>query len=240
MERPPAESHSSDPDALRSLPAGDAFSGLPRTLTSFIGRENELAAITLLLASDDVRLLTLTGPGGVGKTRLALEVARSAVNVPDGVWFVSLAAVREPTLMAPTIATTIGTFVVANRSAEQNLISFLRDKSGLLVLDNFEQILDAALLVSNLLSATSGLMILVTSRTALRISPEHIFTVHPLAIPEATARSSLEQLSENDAVRLFSDRARAATSDFRLTSGNVHVVADICRRLDGLPLAIEL
>ncbi len=239
MERPSAESHPSDPDTLRSQPASDASSGLPRNLTSFIGRDDELAAVQSLLASNGVRLVTLTGPGGVGKTRLALKVAEFD-NAFDGIWFVALAPIRDQTHVIPAIADTLGLSRNTPGAGEEGIIKHLRHRRSLLVLDNFEQVIGAGPSVGGILSACPLLKILVTSRTQLRVSGEQVHTVPPLELPDADRPLPFAALLQNEAIQLFSERATACESSFTLTPGNASAVAAICRQLDGLPLAIEL
>jgi predicted ATPase/class 3 adenylate cyclase len=223
--------------ALRSL--NRTPNNLPTPVTSFIGRERELDEGRRLLAG--TRLLTLTGPGGTGKTRLSIQIAAaSSDDFADGVFFVPLAPIVDPGLVATTIAHTMGISLAGTRPAFDELSEALRDKTTLLVLDNFEQIQAAATQVNDLLKAAPRLKLLVTSRGALRVYGEQEMPVPPLALPDAGAQTSPEALTQYEAVRLFIERARATRPDFKVTSENAPAVAGICARLDGLPLAIEL
>jgi predicted ATPase len=214
---------------------------LPVPPTRLIGREAEVAAIAHLLAQDDVRLVTLTGPGGTGKTRLALEVAAGALaRYPDGVCFVDLSALTDPTLVVPTIAATLGVRDVAGQPLLQTLSHAVRPKRMLLLLDNCEQVLAAAPDVAALLATSPRLAVLATSRASLRIRGEHEFPLLPLPAPAADPLPPLEALAQAPSVALFVDLASASRPDFALTAENAAAVAAICRRLDGLPLAIEL
>src|SRR5215469_18368043 len=191
-------------------------------------------------AGEGVRLVTLTGPGGVGKTRLMLEAARRlGPGFADGVRYVDLAAVSVADLVAPAIATGLGLSTSATRLTA-DLESYLQARQLLLALDNFEQVVGAAPLLSELLAAAPGLVMLVTSRTVLRLSGEHEFPVPPLPVPPAGAAPDPADLQRYASVGLFTERAHAAAPGFALTVGNAEAVAEICRRLDGLPLAIEL
>jgi predicted ATPase len=213
---------------------------LPVALTGFVGREQELAAITEQLRSPEVRVLTLTGAGGIGKTRLALQAAAELIDgYSDGVFFVSLASITDPNLVESVITQALG-MPDAGSSPRDSLCDFLHDKELLLVLDNFEHLTSAASLVVALLADAPRLNVLVTSREILRVSGEHNVGVPPLSLPTRTTVLSLEQLTHNEAVRLFIERARAVKSDFQVTNANALTVTEICHKLDGLPLAIEL
>ncbi len=212
---------------------------LPTRLTTFVGREQELAEVLDLAAAG--RLLTLTGPGGTGKTRLSLEVgARSAERYPDGVYFVPLEPITEPGLVAATIAQRLDLPDRGGRSPVDRLREHLRDRRLLIILDNFEQVIEAAPLVSDLLADAPGLGILATSREALRIYGEREYPVPPLAVPEPTSTTDVRLASQYGAVALFVERARSVMPSFGLTDDNLAAVVEICYRLDGLPLAIEL
>src|SRR5215207_8989962 len=214
---------------------------LPAQPTPLVGRERELEEALALLRASHVRLLTFTGPGGTGKTRLGLQAAAELTDeFEDGVFFVALAAIADPTLVAPAITRTLGLAESGNQTAEELLEGYLRDRQVLLVLDNFEQVLESASLLDALLSAAPGLKVLATSRTALRLYGEHEFPVPPLSLPDIASLPPVEHLTRYEAVRLFVDRARAIRPDFSLTEENAPAVIEICSRLDGLPLAIEL
>jgi predicted ATPase/tetratricopeptide (TPR) repeat protein len=209
-------------------------------VTPLLGREQEAAAFEDLVARKGARLVTLTGPGGVGKSRLMVEAARRlGPGFADGVRFVELAAVSAADLVAPAIAAGLGLSTSAGQLTA-DLESFLRPRRLLLALDNFEQVLGAAPQLAGLLAAAPGLVVLVTSRAVLRLSGEHEFPVPPLPVPPAGAASDPEELRRYASVSLFTERAHAADPGFELTAGNAAAVAEICRRLDGLPLAIEL
>jgi predicted ATPase/class 3 adenylate cyclase len=214
---------------------------LPTQPTLLIGREREIAEVCALLCREDVRLVTLTGPGGTGKTRLALQVAAELLDdFGDGVWFVNLAPLSDPGLVARAIAQALGVPEVAQQPILDSLKQYVHKKRMLLVLDNFEQIVEAAPVVAELLLDTPGLKVLVTSRSTLHLYGEHEFAVPPLALPDPAQSLLAEQLTQYDAVRLFITRAQAAKADFAVTNANAPAVAEICYRLDGLPLAIEL
>jgi len=214
---------------------------LPIQPTPFIGREKEVDAVHHLFLREDVRLVTLTGPGGVGKTRMALHVAEQLrAHFADGVWFVSLAPISDPDLVIPTIAQTLGLWEAGERSLLEQLQVFLRERQVLLLLDNFEQVVRAAMHVANLLTICSYLKVLVTSREVLHVRAEREFPVPTLSLPDPKRLPDLVALSQYEAVALFIQRAQAARPEFQVTNANAPVVAEICVRLDGLPLAIEL
>jgi len=211
---------------------------LPAPLTSLLGREHETATLSQLLRSSEVRLVTITGPGGVGKTSLALQVAHDLQDAfIHGVFFISLSAITDSTLIIPTIAQTLGVTESPNRLLLDSLKDFLRERQALLLLDNFEQIISAAPLLSELSSACAELKMLVTSREVLRLHGEQEFPLSPLALSD---QPSLEVLSQSPSVVLFVQRAQAIQPDFQLVQGNAPAISEICTRLDGLPLAIEL
>jgi non-specific serine/threonine protein kinase len=212
----------------------------PAPLTPLVGREQETAAAGALLLDPATRLLTLTGPGGVGKTRLALQVlARVQAAFDDQVLFVTLASISDPALVAPVIARTLELREEGELPLLDRLVGVLRLRPLLLVLDNFEQVIEAAPFVAELLSGCPDLKVLSTSRIALRVEGEQEYLVPPLSLP-APADTTLEGALASEAVTLFVQRAHAARPDFRLTADNAPIVIQICRHLDGLPLAIEL
>ena len=224
---------------LRTLENGPT--NLPAQTTPLVGRTVELDALRMLLADHDVRLITLTGPGGSGKTRLALHAAAEAVELfPHGVWLVALEAVQDAALLLPTIAQTLGLFDSGGRPLEAAIQEHLGGQRVLLVLDNFEQLLEAARTVGDLLDRLPGVQVVVTSRVRLRIAAEHAFPVSPLAVPDPSSLPALDVLSQYDSVALFLERARAVAPGFAVTEENAPAVAELCVRLDGLPLAIEL
>jgi predicted ATPase/DNA-binding CsgD family transcriptional regulator len=227
------------PSAPRKL-AVNASCNLPAEVTSFVDRRREIAEAKRLLATS--RLLTLTGVGGVGKTRLALRVAAGVRRAfADGVWRVELAALQDRTLLEQAVADTVGLCDRSARSPQEVLAGHLRDKQLLLVLDNCEHLVDrCAGLAADLLAAAPGVRILATSRHALRAPGEHILAVPPLPLPDPERPSPPGQLVGTEAIRLFAERAVAVRPGFEITAGNRATLARICRRLDGLPLAIEL
>jgi len=219
-------------------------SNLPVANTEFIGRDGELAAAKDLLLRKDVRLVTVTGPGGIGKSRLALEAARElAEHSSFHVYFVPLAVVSEPALIPTVIAQTLGARETGGQPALDGLREYLQNVSRqplLLLLDNFEHLVAAAPMLSELLTMSSHLKLLVTSRAALRVYDEHEFPVPPLALPSTRSLPPPEVLAQFSAIRLFVRRAAAVKPNFKLNQENAASVAEICARLDGLPLAIEL
>jgi class 3 adenylate cyclase len=214
---------------------------LPVQPTPLIGREQELATVNSLLRREEVRLVTLTGPGGTGKTRLGLQVAADLLDqFAEGVFFIALAPISDPRLVAATIAQTLGIRETPGQPIEESIKESLRDKPLLLLLDNFEQLLPAAPVVTSLLEAAPGLKVLVTSRAPLRLRGEKEFAVPPLSMPDPQHLPPLETLSQYAAVSLFIQRAQDIKPDFQVTNETAPAVAQICHRLDGLPLAIEL
>ena len=216
-------------------------STVPTPLTSFVGRERELATLARLLCQSELRLLTLTGPGGVGKTRLALSVA-SEVHAcfTDRTWFVPLAAIADPALVLPAIGQALGVREGRQHALLDDIARDLGDERALLILDNFEQVNDAATSVVTLLARCPNLTCLVTSRSVLRVSGEHVFPVPALPLPPAAHETSHARAAASPAVQLFVRRAQAAQPHFDLTNANATEIEAICRKLDGLPLAIEL
>ncbi len=224
--------------ALRSLEAWP--NNLPRQLSSFIGREREMARVRELLTQTS--LLTLTGTGGSGKTRLALHVAADLLEeFPDGVWLVELAPVLDPALVPQTLATVLGVREEPGRALAATLIDYLKSRQVLLVVDNCEHLLDAcAQLVESLLHACSSLRALATSREPLGIQGELTYRIPTLSVPDPREQLSLERVAGHEAVRLFVERATFARPEFSLTRENAREVVEVCHRLDGIPLAIEL
>ena len=214
---------------------------LPAQLTRLVGREEEVEQLRQMLRQEEVRLVTLVGPGGSGKTRLALHVAKELVDTfAQGVWLVSLAAVRDSALLLLSIMQVLNIKPAPALSAIQSLTSHLQDKQLLLLLDNFEQVRDAAPAIGELLAAAPGLKVLVTSRTVLHLYGENEFKVPPLGVPDTSDVLDVTKLAQYGAVQLFVGRARAVEPSFALATENAASIAQICARVDGLPLALEL
>jgi predicted ATPase len=233
-------------DRLADVPTREAEprrNNLPVQRTAFIGRERESDDLRQLLSRPGIHLVTLTGPGGIGKTRLALQVAgEMADQFPSGVCFVALSAISERGLIASAIAQAVGVREIGNTSLQENLMEYIGALSQpmLLVLDNFEHLVSAAPIVAQMLTAGPKLKVVVTSQAPLHIYGEHEFPVPPLALPDPKSNPPLEVLSRLPAIELFVERAQAVKHQFALTKENAPAVAAICSRLDGLPLAIEL
>ncbi|HSL44604.1 MAG TPA: tetratricopeptide repeat protein [Anaerolineales bacterium] len=222
-------------------PAPEVLHNLPVQLTTFIGRQEEIATTREMLLRKDVQLVTLTGPGGTGKTRLSLEVAASLLDrFRDGVYFVPLADVGDPEQVVARIAQQLEVRSAGSQPLFKNLKDYLRDRNILLLLDNLEQLVSATPVVGELLAVAPALKVLATSRILLSLRGEHELPILPLHTPDLTDSPSVESLAENESVKLFTERARAAQPHFTLTRDNALAVAQICQRLDGLPLAIEL
>ena len=224
---------------LRTL---DAYrNNLPLQPTPLIGREKEVSEVCDLLRGGETRLLTLTGPGGTGKTRLALQAAADLLDdFPDGTFFAQLATLTEAELLLPAVVETLGVKETGEQPLDESLKDYLSERRLLLLLDNFEQVLGAASAVTELLAVAQGLKVLATSRAPLGLYGEHEFPVPPLSMPDLERPPPLERLTQYEAVRLFVERARAVKPDFAITNESAPAIAEICVRLDGLPLAIEL
>ena len=214
---------------------------LPLQPTPLIGREKEVAQVCDLLHSDETRLLTLTGPGGTGKTRLALQATADLLDdFPDGTFFAQLATLTESEMFFSAVAETLGVREVGEQPLGESLKDYLCERRMLLLLDNFEQVLEAAPAVTEMLAVAPDLKVLATSRAPLGLYGEHEFPVPPLSMPDLKSPPPLERLTQYEAVGLFVERARAVKPDFKVTNDSAPAVAEICVRLDGLPLAIEL
>ena len=222
---------------LRS--AGGRPNNLPAEVKTFVGRRDELASLCELLLTPGVRAVTITGPGGTGKTRLSLRAAEQLLEpFKDGVFFVPLTPLSGPELVMPAIAGVLGVQKSADRTLVDSVVTHLAGKELLLVLDNFEHVLPAAEDVAAVLASTPNVRVLATSRVPLHIQGEHDVHIRPLALPETDA--SLGEVMRAPAVQLFAQRAQESRDDFALTEDNCRTIGEICRRLDGLPLAIEL
>ena len=226
------------PDRFPPLRTLDARpTNLPTQATPLVGRDRELAEIVALLRRADVRCVTLTGPGGTGKTRLALSAAAELVeDVRDGVYFVSLAAITDPDLVMGQVAQALG----VSESAGQDLQAYLSTKELLLLVDNLEQVVGAAPDLARLLAAAPGVHLLTTSREPLHVAAERVYPIPPLGLPDPRAAADATGVAGSDAVAFFVERARAVQPSFEVTDGNAVTITAICARLDGLPLALEL
>lgn len=223
------------------LAVGKVHANLPSVFTPLVGRDLEIKAASTLLLREDVRTLTLTGTGGIGKTRLAIQIATElSPAFAEGVCFISLASIGDPAQVMPAIARALELREDLDSSLQEQLQDYLRDQRLLLLLDNFEQVIAAAPMLNDLLAACSALRLLVTSRVRLNTTNEQVFSIHPLALPDLARLPSSDALARVASVDLFLQRARQVQPGFKLTRANARTVAEICSRLDGLPLAVEL